>query len=48
MAEEAKIAAVAALQAAQSLQPIDLKRVEADPAFAVLKDRADFKQLKKK
>ncbi|HEX4150047.1 MAG TPA: protein kinase, partial [Pirellulales bacterium] len=47
-AEQAKAAAVAALKEADALQPLDLKRVEADPAFAVLKDRADFSRLKKK
>jgi hypothetical protein len=47
-AERVKAAAVAALKEAIALQPIDDKQLEADPAFAVLKDRADFKQLKKK
>jgi hypothetical protein len=48
VAEQAKVAAVAALKEAIGLQPVDDKKLEADPAFAVLKDRADFKQLKKK
>jgi len=48
LAEHAKVAAVAALQEAGSLQTLDFKKLEADPAFAVLKDRADFKQLETK